>query len=37
VEFGFLLVAPELKEKAKSRIQDKLQRLLNEGFLDYCI
>jgi hypothetical protein len=31
VEFGFIFVAPDLKEKAKSRIGAELQRLLNEG------
>ncbi len=37
VEFGFLFVSPELKEKAKNQVGDKLKMLLNEGTLDYCI
>ena len=37
VEFGFIFVSPELKEKAKSRIEDHLKGLLTEGISDYCI
>ncbi len=36
-EFGFLFVAPEVKEKAKSQIDFKLKSLLSEVDVDYCI
>ena len=36
-EFGFLFVAPELKETAKNKIDLKLKTLLAEGETDYCI
>ncbi len=36
-EFGFLFVAPELKDKAKTQIERKLDALLSEADLDYCI
>lgn len=36
-EFGFLFVAPELRDKAKTQIDGKLKALLSEGTTDYCI
>jgi hypothetical protein len=36
-EFAFLFVAPELKDTAKNKIDQKLKTLLAEGELDYCI
>jgi HD superfamily phosphohydrolase len=37
VEFGFIFSSPELKEKAKARVEVELKRLLTEGSSDYCI